>query len=112
MKFFGMTDKGKVRQDNQDSFIIEYCEPKDCVVAALCDGMGGAKAGGLASQLSNKEFVNYVYGKLNDGIHKVNAVDNLIPHNAEYIYFHTDHHWTALGAYYAYQAFCVEKGVM
>ena len=64
MKFFGMTDKGKVRQDNQDSFIIEYCEPKDCVVAALCDGMGGAKAGGLASQLSNKEFVNYVYGKL------------------------------------------------
>jgi len=64
MKFFGMTDKGKVRSDNQDCFIIEYCEPKDCVVAALCDGMGGAKAGGLASQLSNKEFVNYVYAKL------------------------------------------------
>ena len=64
MDFFGMTDKGKVRNDNQDSYIIEYCEPKDCVVTALCDGMGGAKAGGLASQLSNKEFVNYVYGKL------------------------------------------------
>ena len=64
MDFFGMTDKGKVRNDNQDSYIIEYCEPKDCVVTALCDGMGGAKAGGLASQLSNKEFVNYIYGKL------------------------------------------------
>ena len=64
MDFFGMTDKGRVRDDNQDSYIIEYCEPKDCVVTALCDGMGGAKAGGLASQLSNKEFVNYVYGKL------------------------------------------------
>lgn len=64
MEFFGLTDKGRVRKDNQDCYIIEYCEPKDCVVVALCDGMGGAKAGGLASQLSNKEFVNYVYGKL------------------------------------------------
>jgi len=61
---------------------------------------------------NERDAIHYVYGKLKDGIHKVNAVDNLIPHNAEYIYFHTDHHWTALGAYYAYQAFCVEKGVM
>ena len=71
MKFFGMTDKGRVRQDNQDCFIIEYCEAKDCVVAALCDGMGGAKAGGLASQLSNKEFVNYIYGKLTSRVSRV-----------------------------------------
>lgn len=71
MKFFGMTDKGRVRQDNQDCFIIEYCEAKDCVVTALCDGMGGAKAGGLASQLSNKEFVNYVYGKLSSRVSRV-----------------------------------------
>lgn len=64
MKFFGLTDKGMVRKDNQDSFIIERCEAKDCVVVALCDGMGGAKAGGIASQLSNKAFVSYVYAKL------------------------------------------------
>ena len=31
--------------------------------------------------------------------------------NDEYIYFRTDHHWTALGAYYAYVAFCQEKGI-
>ena len=30
----------------------------------------------------------------------------MIQHNGEYIYFRTDHHWTALGAYYAYEAFC------
>lgn len=64
MKSFGLTDKGKVRKDNQDSYIIEKCEAKDCLIAALCDGMGGAKAGGLASQLSNKAFVSYVYAKL------------------------------------------------
>lgn len=49
MKCFGLTDKGRVRKDNQDSFIIEKCEAKNCLIVGLCDGMGGAKAGGLAS---------------------------------------------------------------
>ena len=48
MKGFGLTDKGRVRKDNQDSFIIEKCEAKNCLIVGLCDGMGGAKAGGLA----------------------------------------------------------------
>lgn len=64
MKSFGLTDKGKVRKDNQDSFIIDRCEPRKCLIVALCDGMGGAKAGGLASNLSNKAFVSYIYAKL------------------------------------------------
>ena len=70
MKSFGLTDKGKVRKDNQDSFIIEKCDAKDCLVVALCDGMGGAKAGGLASQLSNKAFVSYIYAKLTSRVHR------------------------------------------
>ena len=64
MKSFGMTDKGAIRKDNQDCFILEKCEAKGCLIAALCDGMGGAKAGGIASQLSNKAFVSYIYTKL------------------------------------------------
>lgn len=64
MKSFGLSDKGRVRKDNQDSFIIEKCSPKDCLIVALCDGMGGAKAGGLASQLSNKAFVADIFSKL------------------------------------------------
>ena len=70
MKSFGLTDKGKVRKDNQDSFIIEKCDVKDCLVVALCDGMGGAKAGGLASQLSNKAFVSYIYAKLTSRVNR------------------------------------------
>ncbi len=64
MKSFGLTDKGKVRKDNQDCYILEKCETKGCLIAALCDGMGGAKAGGIASQLSNKAFVSFIYTKL------------------------------------------------
>lgn len=64
MKCFGLTDKGRIREDNQDCFIIEKCEKKSCLIVALCDGMGGAKAGGLASRLANKTFVSYIFDKL------------------------------------------------
>ena len=37
--------------------------------------------------------------------------DTLMAHRNEYIYFRTDHHWTALGAYYAYVQFCAAKGI-
>lgn len=41
----------------------------------------------------------------------VQLYDALMRHRREYIYFRTDHHWTQLGAYYAYEAFCREKGM-
>lgn len=31
-------------------------------------------------------------------------------HNEEYIYYRTDHHWTSLGAYYAYQEWAQSMG--
>ena len=64
MKSFGITDKGTVRKDNQDSFIIEKSTSKNGIIVSLCDGMGGAKAGQIASQLSNKAFVGHVFAKL------------------------------------------------
>ncbi|MBQ1396444.1 MAG: hypothetical protein IIY84_03950 [Eubacterium sp.] len=66
---------------------------------------------GISSQ---KEAIAYAFkaiGKKNDKVKTVNVCRNLIEHNGEYIYFRTDHHWTALGAYYGYQAFCEEKGI-
>ncbi|MBS6396776.1 MAG: hypothetical protein KH452_06450 [Clostridiales bacterium] len=36
---------------------------------------------------------------------------NLSDHRDEYIYFRTDHHWTMLGAYYAYEAWAKEQGL-
>jgi hypothetical protein len=34
-----------------------------------------------------------------------------VQHQDEYIYFASDHHWTGLGAYYAYTAFCQAAGL-
>ncbi len=37
----------------------------------------------------------------------VDVRQTLADHKDEYIYYRTDHHWTSLGAYYAYQQLCV-----
>lgn len=66
MNSFGMSDKGRVRSENQDSYIIENCDKRGCVIAVICDGMGGAKAGDLASRLGSKEFVTGVYEGLTE----------------------------------------------
>ena len=58
---------------------------------------------------SQKDMIDYCYS-LMDGVITVDAYSALDAHVDEYIYFRTDHHWTALGAYYAYTALCEAAG--
>lgn len=58
-----------------------------------------------------KEAINDVFAAEDPEIIKVNPVDDIRKHRTEYIYFHTDHHWTSLGAYYAYTSFCAAAGL-
>ncbi len=53
-----------------------------------------------------RAMIELCYGAMDRDIVKVDAYSALAAHTDEYIYFRTDHHWTALGAYYAYTAFC------
>ena len=57
------------------------------------------------------EAINYIYKKLDKSIKTVETYNTLRSHNKEYLYFRTDHHWTALGAYYVYRNFCEVKGI-
>ncbi|MCX6318678.1 MAG: DHHW family protein [Bacteroidetes bacterium] len=57
-----------------------------------------------------KEAIDAIYAAEDPEIIKVNPVDEIRKHRKEYIYFNTDHHWTSLGAYYAYKAFCAAAG--
>ncbi len=54
--------------------------------------------------VSQLKILDYLHAGMADQIVTVDTVTPLIEHNNEYIYFHTDHHWTALGAYYFYEA--------
>lgn len=62
------------------------------------------------SSSNQKDAINYIYSKIDKNVKTVNIYDLLKAHNSEYIYFGTDHHWTALGAYYAYAQFMTVKG--
>jgi len=63
-----------------------------------------------AASDSQKETIDYIYENLDKRVKTINAYDILKEHKDEYIYFRTDHHWTALGAYYAANAFFEQTG--
>ena len=52
-----------------------------------------------------EEALNNIEKKLSGRENFVPLYDILMQHRTEYIFFRTDHHWTSLGAYYAYCAF-------
>jgi len=56
MKFWGITDPGCARSQNQDAYqMIEL--DKNTLLCVVCDGMGGAKSGNVASTLALEVFV-------------------------------------------------------
>lgn len=59
MIFYGKTDVGRRRAVNQDNFIIKKYSPDACL-AVVCDGMGGANGGNIASSVAVGEFLDTV----------------------------------------------------
>ena len=63
------------------------------------------------NSVSQRKILDYLNSRLDDRIVKVDTVAALQAHNDEYLFFRTDHHWTPLGAYYAYRALCESIGL-
>ena len=59
---------------------------------------------------SQSQNIKKIYSSYTGDVKPINCYNALCEHISEYIYFNTDHHWTGLGAYYAYQAFCEQTG--
>ena len=59
MRFWGLTDLGCVRQQNEDALHVEQLN-KNAILCVVCDGMGGAKSGNVASSLAADTFVNEI----------------------------------------------------
>lgn len=56
----GRTDIGRRRKNNQDSFVIRLWDESGCALGVVCDGMGGANGGNIASALACGTFVRAV----------------------------------------------------
>ena len=59
MQSWGLTDPGCVRKQNQDAYQIEQLD-RNSYLYVVCDGMGGAKSGNIASTLAIDVFVQEV----------------------------------------------------
>lgn len=67
MQIFSKTDRGRVRTDNQDAYFAGKITD-DSVFAVVCDGMGGANAGNVASELAVWHISEYVIRSYRDGM--------------------------------------------
>lgn len=67
MQYWALTDPGCVRQQNQDAFQFEQLD-RSSLLCVVCDGMGGAKSGNVASTLAVDVFVQEVKRNWTSGI--------------------------------------------
>lgn len=70
-----------------------------------------------AKTVSQFEAINYIYGKMDNGVKKVETFDTDSDgafdkrYKTYQMYYKTDHHWTTYGAYFAYENFCKTCGI-
>ena len=76
-----------------------YCIPIPTAIEFYCPPSYKDKTG------SELESINNILGSLNQDVKGVDVYTNLSKHSNEDIYLRTDHHWAALGAYYAAESF-------
>lgn len=70
MQYWGITDRGIVRTQNQDAFAIQTLEDGRCL-AVVCDGMGGARAGNIASTMTVELFNRFFSCVSGDDEHRM-----------------------------------------
>ena len=68
MNLWAVTDKGIARKQNQDAYFIESDVQNGTAVFLVCDGMGGANAGNVASKLAVNAFSDSLKKGLKPGL--------------------------------------------
>ena len=76
MESWGITNSGCVRPQNQDAYQIEQLD-EGCTLCVVCDGMGGAKSGNVASSLAAEVFVQEVRATWKSGMEQA-EIDNML----------------------------------
>ena len=57
----------------------------------------------FAPVFNQKEVIDGIYQSLQNSTQTIDVLQPLSSHQNEYIFYRTDHHWTSLGAWYAFQ---------
>lgn len=76
MQFWALTDPGCVRPQNQDAYQMEQLD-RNTLLCVVCDGMGGAKSGNVASNLAVDVFMEEVRRVWTSGMDQA-AIDQML----------------------------------
>lgn len=66
LTYFGATDTGLVRKNNEDTFSITPIWGEDYLLMVVVDGCGGYEGGEVASAIARDEIVTFLSGYIND----------------------------------------------
>ena len=108
-------ERASTRYCDAVSSVARACEGKADVYCLICPISTGIV---LADEVredigcsDENEAMTWMYEHMDPLVKPIPVYGALKTHNDEPIYFGTDHHWTALGSYYAYREFCAQKGI-
>ena len=73
---WGLTDPGMVRAQNQDDYAIVKLG-RDQLLAIVCDGMGGARSGNIASKMAVDVFSDEVRRTIRSNM-KQDRIDKML----------------------------------
>ena len=59
----------------------------------------------------NEATLQAIQTNLNPGVYFADVMGEMNQHYNDYLWYGSDHHWTGLGAYYGYVAFCKAAGI-
>lgn len=76
MQYWSLTDPGCVRSQNQDAYMVKQLD-RSTMLCVVCDGMGGAKSGNVASSLAVDVFTQEVKRNYHAGM-DMEAVDQIM----------------------------------
>lgn len=87
-----------------ESFENKYQDiPMYMMLVPNAANIESGKLPGFAVTEDQNQIFRNIQKELGDYINWVDVTKTLKKHKSEDIYYHTDHHWTTLGAFYAFQ---------
>lgn len=90
--------------DAMNSFAASHPDMQvSLMLAPTAQELYSSEIPSYAGYISEKSFIDECYKKMS-GVTTIDCLSFLSGHEDDYVFYRTDHHWTSLGAYYAYSA--------
>lgn len=94
-----------------DNYAAVFPNAKVTMLVAPKSSILYANDPGMEFLTDQPGIISTIYGYCSENINTVDTWTPILEHSDDYVFFASDHHWTPLGAYYAYTAFCKSIGL-